>query len=339
MQKHFLKQRFDKQLLVMDSSYIYSAVRTRTLASMLVNEADVERLLGSSNRDELRSALLDSYLALYVNQSSDWNIDNILESHQLDAVRLLLQISPDPVIIYGLLSKYDFHNARVVAKSNIANFSYEQVVKNMSSLGRYSVEVFYEHASQGTLYRLGSELQKAYTDALSLLEAKEIDKAEFAIDACYWNYRRNHAEFVDDSFVRDLLAIEIDLYNAQVRLRSEVIESFDFSKLLQQGGSLSIDKFISIESTQNALSVYGGDIYWQEAFENLHSDGLGLASRLIRQYVCNYVHRASNDMFCTASLFNYLFSVENSADVIRTIVTGVESGLSESSIRSRIPSL
>ena len=239
----------------MDSSYIYSVVRTRTLASALANEADVERLLIASSRDELRTALLESYLSLYVTEDNGWSIDSILESHQLDAIKLLLQISPDPLVMYGYLARYDFHNVRVLTKSSIINIPYQDIVKNMSPLGLYSVEIFYENATQGTLYRLGAELQKAYNQAMTHLEAKEVGKAEMAIDSCYWSYRRNHVEQVNDSFLRSLLALEIDFYNAVVRLRSEVVDSFDYSKSLQSGGFIPVEKFATVESTQNVLSI------------------------------------------------------------------------------------
>ena len=323
----------------MDTAYIYSVTRVRTLATALITNADIERLLAATTGEALKQALLDSYLALYIPDSNTWTIDDILEEYELQAVQLVQEITPDSAVLYGHLARYDFHNIRVLSKARTQDLDQPETLSCLSPLGRFPQRVIYEHAMQNTLYGLASELHEAYRQACWHLEAKEVDRAELAIDQAYWKYRCAQAELVDDLFVRSLLAIEIDLHNVSVRLRTETVDHFDWNKAVQPGGSFGVGQFSTIEGLSSVLQTYGGIELWSEALAHATTGSFLELEQASRRYIQAYVHQASYDMFSVAGLLHYLLAVENSSNIVRTIVTGQQSGQSVTEIRKRLTGL
>lgn len=322
----------------MESAYTYSATRVRTLATSLVRLADVERLLVAQNDEDLRTALRESYVASYV-PDGEWQIDAILALHQYEAYQLALSIAPNPEVLCGALARYDFHNIRVLAKARVLNLDYDQTMRELSSLGWHTPQELYAHAVSDTLHRVANEFQYAYQQAYWHTEAGEVDRAEQAVDSAYWQYRSRVAAAADDEFIQQLLRLEIDFYNVRNRLRAEVVDRFDFSKLFQSGGSVPSARFTSAEGARSVLQAYGGHPFWEAALHQYDQGTASALERAMRSYVRSYVHQASYDVFCSAALLDYFYAVEAAADVMRTVVLGKQNGQSDTDIRSQLTPL
>ena len=325
----------------MESAYTYSATQARALATSLLQSADVERMLSASTNEEIVGALRESYLAPYVQDATgtDWQIDAVLLQQQAAAFRLMLAIAPEPDILRGYVARYDFHNLRVMVKARVADLDYEETLTQLSPLGWYTPEDIYSHTVAETLYRLAPEFQDSYQQAYWFVEASEGDRAERELDAAYWTYRKRVVTEVTDPFMQHVLQVEIDLYNANNRLRAEIVDRLDFSKVYQSGGSLPMTAFNSVDTTQEILRSYGGTELWDAALEQYtQGDSVGL-EQAARMYVQSMVRYASYDVFCSASLLDYLIATQTSADVVRTIVLGKQNGQNDDMIRAQVSGL
>ena len=325
----------------MESAYTYSATQARILASGLLQQADVERLVVAATQDEILGALRESYLAPYLTDEIDSNlqIDAVLLRQQAAAFRLMAGIAPEPEVLRGYASRYDFHNVRVMVKARVADLNHDETMNQLSPLGWYCPESIYTYAVAETLERLAPEFQAGYQQAYWHLEAREGDRAERELDAAYWNYRRRVISEVADPWLQQLLQVEIDLYNACNRLRSEVVDHIDFSKVYQSGGSMPVSVYSTVETTKSALHSYGGAELWDAALEQYEQGDAIALEQAVRVYLRSIVHYASYDVLCSASLLDYLNATQTSADIVRTIILGKQNGQAEDYIRSQLNGL
>ncbi len=325
----------------MESAYTYSATQARTLAAALLQSADVERLLMAANGVEVVHALRESYLAPYMTDvtATDWQIDTVLLQQQAAAFRLMLEIAPEPEVLRGFVAQYDFHNLRVMLKARMADLDYNETMTQLSPLGWYSPKDMYSFTVAETLYRLAPEFQNSYLQAYWYIEAGEGDRAERELDEAHWTYRKRVTAEADDPWLRQLLQVEIDLYNARNRLRAEIIDRLDFSKVYQSGGSVPMTTFQSVDATKDVLRSHGGAELWDIALEQYdQGDAVGV-EQAVRAYLRSLVHYASYDVLCSAAILDYLNATQVSADIVRTIVVGKQNGQAEDSIRSQVTGL
>ena len=320
----------------MNTSYIYSAARAQTLATNLLQVADVDRLLAADTDADVRAALQESYIGQYVQTESDF--ESALQARELAAKQLVVSIAPDASIFAPLWWRYDFHNIRTFVKARMLKFDYEQTLAHFSNLGMYPAETLYTNALSDTLRRLETQLELAYHQALSYAEAKEIDKLDHAVDKQYWSLLASRVRTSTNQFMRGFIRLQIDLHNAITRLRCQQIDMFDYDRLFVSGGSYEKTTFSSVEAALAVLLELGGEQVWRSAIENYQATGHFTQIHVAEQMtMVARAKKASSDMFSEASLVAYILQVQEGSSVLRTVVEGKRNGLSVEKIRSLLP--
>lgn len=89
----------------------------RVLENSLLASPDLSRLADAAGVREIVSALRDTAYGRYVEGASSLEeAARALEGSLADQYRYVLSLSPDPGLLLGFLSKYDFHNLKVLAR-------------------------------------------------------------------------------------------------------------------------------------------------------------------------------------------------------------------------------
>lgn len=324
----------------MNTGYIYSSTRLRTLTESLLQSGDVERLLTADSEEMFVQLLRDSYLGHYISdrENSAESVYTAIESYKRSARSLIEQIVPTSRLLDIIWLRGDFHNLRVFVKARTMNFGYEETVRHFVSTGVYQPDNFYQHALDDTLNRLEPELHVAHHQAVRLTEQKLFAQADSVIDTAYWQTITRVAKQLNDPFVSSYVKYLIDIYNIKARLRVDAVDAYDFDAIFVSGGSIGRPQLESATQAVQALSQYGGEALWRDAITLWQETGEYTALENIDYlYQVRMVEQASYDVFSTASLYKYVLKMQQSNALVRTILVGLSTQREVAEIRSLLP--
>jgi len=322
----------------MQPSYIYSVSRLNTLGQFLLNKTDIDRLLVATPGEDLQSALKETYLAPYVAHAPEENVTLAIEQTLIDAKRLIHRISPESGDMFRILwVHYDIHNLRVFAKANAKGYGYDTCVPFLSERGIYDPEYLYSLVEAGTLDRLQAGWGAAYHQAVQHVGNGELDMVDGIFDALYFTTAQTILAQCGDQFTKQYFARVIDLYNVKSRLRHLRNPNVSFVPAFVEGGSFGRDRYETKESVLALISHFGGEEFWKDAID--YYEETGNTTRIDARaddHLIMFTREASVDVFSSASLVLYYLRCRQAAANIRTIVVGMNSGLSATNIRANL---
>ena len=320
----------------MNTSYVYSAARTKALSNELLSRTDIDRLLVADPGVELQTALKETYLAPYVLQVADEDVAQAIEMTLVEAKKLIHRVAPDGDVFQVLWVQYDIHNLRVFAKATGKDMDLEALTAYTSNRGIYEPAKLLEHIEAGTLNRLQIDWQAAYSEAVRLVEAGDLDQVDAVFDELLFTTIKRSSTACDDKFLKRYVASVVDTYNAKSTLRRVRLNDAALKPGFITGGTFAEGEINTKEGVAAALDNLAPGFFTTavEAY-----DATGNTSELdarIDDYLINLAKTASTDMFSSASLVLYYLQVRQSAANVRTIVVGKNSGMEEASIRTNL---
>lgn len=323
----------------MNTSYIYSATRASALATSLITEADIERLLDAANREEQMQALQESYLASYLEQDTDgFDLEKALEEASQEALKIASSIAPNKLVVDPLALRRDIHNLRVFMKGKLAGLEYEQIVSRMLQGGLYAPETIYEHVVEDTLYRLEPEFHNIYHKGYSFLDSGEYEQCENLLDKGYFACWARKIAITEDSFLKKHYQFSVDLFNLLAYLRTQdTALAHDFADLFVSGGTFALAAFENRETVLQLFSDLRGDWQWKESIDNYRKTGdlvqLELAVEALR---IQFVKESRHDIFSSASIIFYCLATEMANTMVRMVWIARENNLSVDETRKKV---
>lgn len=320
----------------MQTSYIYSTSRVNTVSEDLLTKADIDRLLVAKPGVEYTEALKETYLAPFLIQADD-DVRVALRTAQNEAKTLLMQVSPQQSLLKGVWLQYDVHNLRVLAKAAVAGASPEDVEPHLSDLGIYDPTYVRELATSNSLNRLEQDWQEAYEEAIRSASGGDLEAIDGIFDELYFKTADRIIKQTQDAFMNRFLKATIDLHNLKSRLRTLTYPDMGFRASYLSGGSYASNE---IETKEQVLAVYaklGSEALWRDAIE--YYTATNNTTRLdarAEDYLLSLTREAAYNMFSSASLVLYYLRSQQSADNIRTISVGLNSGMKEEDIRANL---
>lgn len=320
----------------MQTPYIYSTSRVNTLAQYLLTKTDVERLLVASPA-ELSEALKETYLAPFLLRVPEEDLASALELTLIEAKQLIHRIAPQGDHFRLLWVQYDLHNLRVFAKAEATSQSYEAIMSYLSERGIYAPTDLFAHVEAGTLDRLESGWQAAYTAATRAAAAGETSSIDGIFDAAYFSTVKRIAFVSQDAFLSRYLRAVIDGYNLTARLRLLSYPQLQLTPSFVSGGTFNAAEIETKEQVVAAFTRLSSVTQWEAALATYEETGhtTELDARL-EEYLTGLAYHASGDMFSSASLVSYYLRCRQAAANVRTIMVGKHSGQPTAVIRRNL---
>lgn len=316
----------------MDTQYIYAGTRAKALERKLLNENQLELLLGAKSVDETLKVLQDTFLAPYISKHSGLDVTEALDQAVMDARATLESIAPHPEVLDILWIKYDYHNLKAIIKGKRAGLSNEEILKMCFSVGKHSPEKLMKRFEENKLATLNSHLHQARTDAE---HTKEVFEVDLAMNTYYFKTIRTIAETYAESFVIEFVTLLIDLFNIKAALRAHAIDIVENKKVFVPGGTIYKRSLESKQSTLEALRRFGGEKRWNEPIAAFEKSGeYGKLEKLADEYVSEFLKDQSRPIFSPASLFSYFNAQKNNAQTIGAVVRAKKAGLTEKKLRT-----
>ncbi|PIQ91448.1 MAG: hypothetical protein COV70_03685 [Parcubacteria group bacterium CG11_big_fil_rev_8_21_14_0_20_39_22] len=317
----------------MKSEYIYAGTRATVLAHNLLNDTQLERLLGASDLVEGYGVLHDTYLAPYAPAHTKDDLEGLLDDYYREVKKTVALISPvsEPFLIFWL--KNDFYNIATITKAKKINLTGDEIMPLLRVGGTVSPVDLYRAYEGRKLNLIDGVFKKAAEEMVETDEANEID---MIADRYYFEKIAEIANNLKSDFIKDFVKIKIDLFNIRNGLRAKATEGTSFEKIFIKGGEVYSSSLLSKDDSLRALRRRGGRDF-SPVIEDFEKNGqLAVIEKKIDEYLHKFLKANAREPFSLAAVFAYVDAVELNAETIRAIFSAKLAGMEEKEIRTLI---
>lgn len=320
----------------MDTSYIYSSSRIKTIESELFNEVDLEKILTANRGNDLVKTLKETTFP-DVSGEDISNVFDVLEKKILVNKKLFVEIVPKSEMFDFVWVRYDIHNLRTILRAKKLKLDLNQINNSLSILGKYDPERIWNSVGGGTLSDLNPEFKAIYEQALKILDEKGVSMADVVLDAGYFSIIQKIAEENKNQLIKDLVKLQIDLHNLKTRLRILKLNITNGEEYFIFGGNLSFSQIETKEQVVSKFLTFGNEQFWQLALNTFENEGhANLLEARIDDYILLWVQQYESEVFSFKTLLVYLLKCQNFVKNIQAIIVGKESGQEDFVIRQQL---
>lgn len=327
-----------------DVGYAYAVGRIRALETRLLTGERIARLAEAGSIDEFLRLLGETQYAEFLSKvSSPWEYETILEEEMEGVVKLMGDLSMDPVLTDIFRLRYDFHNLKVALKENYGG---EPMDSAYITLGTIPVERVRESVreKEGGVV-LPSHLRAALAAVTGAFpETPDPKWIDIIVDREMFRTFVSIVKREGCPFLYGRLQGEIDLINilSFFRIRWANGEKSFFQEALLEDGTISTDFMSSLfgenlDAVPARLSHTPYVLMVTEGLAHLQTQGSFLIFEKMREaFLFNYIRRADLIAFGIEPLIAYLYKKESEIRTIRTIFVGLLNNVPAETIKERI---
>jgi len=337
-------------MLYKDSNFAYAIGRVRAIEKRLLDKGKFDRMIESRTPEE---ALKVATEAGYTESSSfsgnavDYEI--MLKEEERKLYTLLKEISSGSEVFDIFLLKNDYHNIKVILKSEFLEIEIDDSLLNtglipVSELKTIILDRDFNKLSQ--LLKDSSEHMKNSIEEVidTFNRTNDPRHIDLILDKAYFNHILNLSEKYGYSYVKDLIKIIIDTTNIKTFVRIKSLNmTFDLLKRsLISGGDIDISVFLEnyekgsetlLQKTKhtryyNLISECIGSYMEKESFARLE--------KLLDDYIINFVKKSKYKTLGIEPLIGYLVGKENEIKNLRIVMVGKINNISNNIIRERL---
>lgn len=329
----------------LESKYAYSYGRIRALEARLLERSRIERLLEAPNVDSLIKLLQETdYGGLLGGIRLPEEYERLLVLELERSYALVRETSPDPRIPELLLSRYDFHNMKLLLTRKFAGLKVEDE-KGLVPFGWVGPE----RLRRGVLDEEPGLLPDWCREALEAAQSVYSETGRLALvdgtlDQKAYRFICEASTGGEYCFLAEITSLRADLTNIGILLRCRRAgwdESFLRYLLLPCGG-LEVRRLVGLfgEPPEALIEAFGKADYAEvveKGVKRFAIDGsLGYFELLSDNFILGRVKRAKYVAFGPEPLIGYAFAKENEVGILRNILVGKINGLPGEDIRERL---
>ena len=321
--------------------YLYISSLLRAREPRMLNRDRAERMLDAPNVEDAAKMLTDSGYE-DMSQMTVKQIENALSDRRAAVFHELESLVPNTAALDLFRLKYDYHNAKVLIKSEAMHRNDASLLSNS---GRIAPDVMQKRFQEDRLRDLPGELGSASEEGRALLNRSANPQlSDFLLDKAYFREMNALAEALDSDFARGYVALLADSTNLRsaVRILRMGKDIGYLREALVSGGSVSEERLIQGISGEGLASVFAGSALAKAA--QLGADAVSGGTLTAFELACDnavagYLADAKLCSFGEESVIAYLAGTENELTAVRMILTGRLSGVPSDTIRERLRDL
>lgn len=314
--------------------YGYAVARLRAMSGRLIEESLLQRILDSEDLDGALKILGETAYApwlLELKRSGDF--DAAIEAELLHVYNEVQKFIPDPALVSICRMPYDFHNVKVLIKSNLlVREGGERRFDLLTSLGNIPVDDLIM-AMEGEDYRLlPFGLHLLIPHAFSVWEqTKDVLEIEKILDSGLFSAMSKSAAETGIEAVVKWVRGRIDAENVRslVRMKRMDMETGACVAFLHEGGLISREKLISllsepVESWGKLLSFADTAAIFNRAQDSTDLNNLVVEmGKVVDEFVASLVEESKYDAFAPEYVLSFLWKKEMEAKNIRIALVSV----------------
>ena len=322
-----------------DIDFLFLSALVRGKENSLLTSDQLERMISASELREAARIVEDAGYDRVV-LDDPYQLDAAITAQQMEIFHELTIRSPAPEIVDIFHIPYDYHNAKVLVKAELADEDGEHL---MSDNGRVHHSVFAEVFHDGPLVSMPPVLAKATLEAKALLQATgDAQAMDILLDRAMYQEYLALANSLGDDFFTGYVRLLIDTVNLRtmVRARRMQLGRERLSDLFIAGGKIPPRQMIDAVAKDARLDIlYAATLLEQAAVAGqaaIAGGNLVAFERLAAGAATRYLEKSRHMAFGIAPIIAYMAALEREGQAIRTIAAGRMAGLSPAEIRERL---
>lgn len=323
-----------------DTDYLFLASHVRALETRMLDRERLEQMLEAHTDQEAMRILAErGYPETDENVTVD-SVNEMLAKAREETFKEFYLFAPDRRLIDVFKIKYDYHNAKVMLKSEAMGTAPERLLVDT---GRVPEGEMAEAVRSSDLRSLPAILKKAVEEAREVLgSSQDPQLADFILDRAYFEDMFQVANDTGSEFLAGYVRMLIDAANLKSIVRTmrmgkgtEFLESVLFA-----GGNIDKSRILSTLSSGAGLEELYQISDLKAAAEAgsaaTHGGPLTAFEKLCDDAVTAFISKAKYQAFGEAPMVAYLAAKESELTAVRIIMTGRLAGITPDVIRERL---
>jgi len=325
-------------LLSKKEAYIFLSAMLRARETKLLNADRASRMLEAGSFSETAKMLTEHGYADMSGMTAR-EVNEALNSRREEIFSEIARLVPDRVITDILRMKYDYHNAKVIIKSEAMALDPDRL---LSETGRICPKALKEQYAEEQYSLLPGTLGKAMEEAKSVLaRTSNPQLADFVLDRYYFEELWENADRSGDAFLKGYVRLLTDAANLKSTVRTlRMGKPAEFLKeVLLPNGNIPADKIASGADPETLPAMYMNSPLEKAAALGcaaLEGGRLTEFERECDNAVNAYLKKAKMVSFGSEPVVAYLSAVETEITAVRMILTGKMSGIKSEVLRERL---
>lgn len=308
---------------IKDTEYAYSVAKVRAVENKLLDKLKLSRMAEAQNLDEAMKILRESG---YEGSSAE----QMLSDESAKTYAFLKEISPSKETFDIFLVKNDYHNIKVLLKTEFLGKNYDFL---LTQSGRYSARLMKNLIENRAMKDFSPIMREAVEQAVAILEKTgDPQLCDMLLDRAAYREMHELAKQSGSAYVCDIVAVMCDLANIRIFARVHKMEkNADFLlHALLDGGTIGKEDFVR---SQNLSELLSGTKYAE--LSDFEAD-ISELEKQADNFMIRYIKKAKYVAFGIEPLVAYLLAKENEIKLARIILTGKKNGLPPEMIKERL---
>ena len=277
-----------------------------------------------------------------MSQMNAKEIEESLEKRRSEVYAELNKLSPDCAITDLFRMKYDYHNAKVIIKSEAMGLAAERLLSDAGRVDKKKLKSAYENDD---LKEIPEKLADAMTEAKSLLaRTSNPQQADFVLDRAYFQEFAQGAAAEKNEFLSGYAKLMIDASNLKSAVRTmKMGKDADFLKeALAEGGNVEPARLLAANDKESLAALFAYSELSEAAA--LLGDVVDGGSMTQFELACDnaqnkYLQKAKMVSYGSEPVIAYCAALENEMTAIRMILTGRLAKVDPQTIKERLRDL
>jgi len=237
----------------MNTDYIYSSTYIRALEKYLLDQTDIDRMVGAKDAQEALKVLENTNYARELKESiskilaKDYR--KILLTDLQIGKKLLLYLVNNFFLIKLILLPFDIHNIKIFFKEKFFN---KDLRKFISLHGSQKSEEL-QKAVKGEETNIDQDFQRIIKETEEKFKKNPLaQELDVHLDKEIWQLSLLLAQKMKSNFLQNFIKKKIDILNLKTILRAYLLNTLDkLEEWLIEGGNIGIKKFGVLGKAQN----------------------------------------------------------------------------------------
>lgn len=318
-------------------AYLCLSAMLRAREARMLTEERARRMLDAPTFEDAAKLLTDCGYEDMSGMNAR-EIEAALAAHRDGIMEEISRLAPDSVIPDVFKMKYDYHNAKVILKSEAMDLDPDALLVSSGRIPGTKLKLLYNEEKYS---EMPGALGNAMEEAKALLaRSANPQQTDFLLDREYFGEITACAEESGNDFLKGYAAMLIDAANLKSTVRTlRMGKGPDFLKsVLIRGGSVDCDRLANADK-ESLSGLYVCSLLEKAAEHGvLALEGESLTPfELACDNACNaYISKAKLVSFGSEPLTAYLAALENEVTAVRMILCGRLSGVRSEVIGERL---
>ena len=321
--------------------YLTLSAILRAREPKMLSKEKAGRMLEAASFEDAAKALTDCGYE-DMSQMNAREIEESLEKHRGEIYAELTKLSPDSTVTDLFRMKYDYHNAKVIIKSEAMGLSAVRLLSDAGRVDKNKLKSAYENED---MKEIPPVLAKAMEEAKSLLaRTSNPQQADFILDRAYFKEFADEAAAEKNDFLCGYARLMIDASNLKAAVRTMKMgkDTAFLKEALVEGGNVEPARFLAAEDKDSLAALFS----WSDlsAAAALLGDVVEGGSMTQFELACDnalnkYLQKAKMVSYGSEAVVAYCAALENEMTAVRMILTGRLAKVDPQTIKERLRDL